>query len=299
MSLNPSVSSKSPDFSNPFQDIKARALIGRFLLFQLAGGFVSVLLGLVAQASSDMRADDPIWLLIGIYAGWAFFMRWVLSHLKNRNLSVSYLIGSTQLCGRDIRDAVLVAIACLVFSTGAGLIMFGLLALVLPELSEQLLQASSLAQPSSLPIVQNLLTTGLLVVVAPTLEEFLFRGLLLHRWALKWSLVSAMITGSILFGILHINPIGLTIFGVMMALLYLKTCKLAVPTLAHAINNGFVALALWLPQTESPDLSVSSIYAGIVCLCLSVPLLSWLAYSFWNSRTVDLPYKTNSRKGLA
>ncbi len=299
MSIRSAISLESTDSSQPFERVKARLFFGRFLLFQFVGGLILVILAAIVQSSSGVSAEDPIWLLMGLYVGWAVFLGWVLSYLRKCNLPVSQVIGSTRLSGRDIRDAVLVAIACLVFSTGAGLLMFGLLAVLLPEFADQLLESSSLAQPSSFPFLQKLLTTGLLVVVAPTLEELLFRGLLLHRWALKWNLIRAIVVGSILFGILHINPIGLTVFGVMMVLLYLKTCKLVVPILAHAINNGFVALALWLPQTEPPDASFSHLYAGLFCLCLSLPLLAWLAYKLWNSRTVDLPYRMNMRKELA
>lgn len=300
MSIRSSVPLESSDRFDPFREIKTRHLFGRFLVFQSAGALVVIVCSVIAQASSGLSSDDPIWFWVGGYIGWAFFLWWVLSYLKNRNLSVFHLIGSTQLSGRDIRNAVLVAIACLVFSTGAGLITFGILAFLFPEFVDQFLQASSLAQPSSFPILQKLLTTGLLVVVAPTLEEFLFRGLLLHRWALKWNLMAAIISGSILFGVLHINPIGLTIFGIMMVLLYIQSCKLAVPVLAHAINNGFVALALWLPQTEPPEPSFrNNMYAGVFCLSLSLPLLVWLASRLWNGRTVDLPYSTNLRKDVA
>lgn len=295
MSAQSSISSQPSGEAVPFGDTKARQLFGLFIFSQLAGGLLVMIVSRTTQPLTGISPYDPIWMSVGMYVGWASFVALMMPYLKKRNVSVAALIGPTQLAKRELVDAVLVAIACLIFSIGTGLIMVGILEVIAPEFTDQVMQMSSLVQPSSLPILQNLLTTGLLVIVAPTVEEFLFRGLLLHRWTLKWSLIPALIAAAIVFGVLHINPVGLSVFGIMMTLLYLKTCKLAVPMVAHAINNSVVALALWLPQAEPADASMNNISAGIVSLCLALPLLSWLAYKLWVKRTANLPYGINQQ----
>lgn len=89
----------------------------------------------------------------------------------------------------------------------------------------------------SLPVVANSLSWLSMVVLAPVTEELLFRGFLLHRWAARWGVTFAIITSSLLFGVLHPDPLGAALFGVGMCLLYLRTRSLWVPIIAHALNN--------------------------------------------------------------
>lgn len=82
------------------------------------------------------------------------------------------------------------------------------------------------------------------MVIAPILEEFVFRGLLLHRWHKKWGLTYAVLLSSMLFGVVHPDPIGAIAFGMAMCVLYLRTQSLWIPIICHASNNFVV----WLIQ---------------------------------------------------
>ena len=42
-----------------------------------------------------------------------------------------------------------------------------------------------------------------LVIVAPVTEEFIFRGVFLHRWAARWGVLWSIILSSLLFGAIH------------------------------------------------------------------------------------------------
>ncbi len=92
------------------------------------------------------------------------------------------------------------------------------------------------------PFVPNLLSLLSLCVVVPILEEFAFRGIILHRWAHTYGLKSAILVSSLLFGIVHSDPIGASCFGLGMCVLYVKTQSLVLPIICHSLNN-FVA---WL-----------------------------------------------------
>ena len=81
------------------------------------------------------------------------------------------------------------------------------------------------------------------LVVAPVIEEVLFRGVVLHRFAVKWGLGPAIVVSSLLFGILHVNFVGVGVLGVVMALLYVRTQTLIVPIACHVLNNA-VAVSL-------------------------------------------------------
>ncbi len=88
------------------------------------------------------------------------------------------------------------------------------------------------------------------VVLAPIVEEFLFRGVLFQvlwqRTGRVW--LSAVLSG-FLFAIIHpqflagIGPVFL--LGVILAIVYAHTRSLLPCILMHAYNNGFITLLFW------------------------------------------------------
>lgn len=93
--------------------------------------------------------------------------------------------------------------------------------------------------------------TIIAVIVAPLVEEVLFRGFLLHRWALRWGTGTGVVLSSILFALGHVELLGHFLFGVAMCALYLRTRSLWVPIAAHSLNNLVVSLAT-LPDVFHP-----------------------------------------------
>lgn len=87
------------------------------------------------------------------------------------------------------------------------------------------------------------------VLLAPIVEELLFRGLLLPSLA-KWLKSPAMglAVSSILFGLIHYNVAktvpALIVFGVVLGATYLKTRSLVAAILVHALFNA--KTILWL-----------------------------------------------------
>lgn len=102
------------------------------------------------------------------------------------------------------------------------------------------------------PLLPNAMSLIVLCVTAPLLEEFVFRGLILHRWAHKYGVKSAIVGSSLLFGLLHPDPLGAFLFGVGMSVLYLRSRSLILPILCHSAYN----FTVWLLEV------VNHIYAG-------------------------------------
>src|SRR5258706_7431831 len=92
------------------------------------------------------------------------------------------------------------------------------------------------------PALANILSLLSLIVLAPVLEEILFRGFLLHRFARKWGRTIGILASSALFGALHPDTLEAGLFGVAMCLLYMHTRSLYVSMIAH----GFYNLSVWL-----------------------------------------------------
>lgn len=138
------------------------------------------------------------------------------------------------------------------------------------------------------PILANILSFLSLVVIAPIIEEVVFRGMLLHRWSYKWSLRTAIIASSLLFGIIHTDPIGAFVFGIGMCIIYLRTQSLFIPIICHSVNN----LVVWFVEagykyTEGPDYKYSmealrnEWYIGIIC---GVFVVIWVGIFLRNTR---------------
>ena len=99
-----------------------------------------------------------------------------------------------------------------------------------------------IAGDGSFPLGANILSFVSLVILAPLLEELLFRGYLLHRWSKKWGLWTGVLLSSVVFGAVHPDTLAAAITGAGFAMLYLKTQTLWAPIAAHALYN-FIAWA--------------------------------------------------------
>ncbi len=106
---------------------------------------------------------------------------------------------------------------------------------------------------------QKILLGLMAVILAPIVEEVMFRGVLFT--ALKQYLPSwiALWGSAVLFGLVHANMVSLlplTLLAVMLAKLYERSGNLWAPIFAHAIFNSInLALMLWLPEmieTQAP-----------------------------------------------
>lgn len=132
-----------------------------------------------------------------------------------------------------------------VFSIAAAYAIFLPLSFILPEFVNYLyieLPPVIYSSQQQFPILPNVLSFISLVILAPIIEEFAFRGILLHRWSQKWGMNKAILFSSLLFGITHSDPVGAIAFGIAMCVIYLKTQTLVLPVICHAINN----LVCWL-----------------------------------------------------
>lgn len=89
------------------------------------------------------------------------------------------------------------------------------------------------------------------VVVAPLVEEFFFRGLLLPA-LIRWlgSPIRAVVVSSVLFGLIHqsvpATVVPLTIFGAILAVAYLRSKSLAVPMMIHMLFNARTVVMILL-----------------------------------------------------
>lgn len=263
-------------------------------------GLVVILGVAIAVTDSETVFTDPLvtpFLYLVLFGGCSL---WVLWQYRRHAVKLSILTGAWPQRPHWLSLLGLWALLFM-FSLGSFQVSYGLLSYPFPDFVTSTLQESLFlgADETVLPWLYNLMMVFVLVVAAPVLEEFLFRGFLLHRWGTRWNLPLAISLSSILFGILHGNAIGLTMFGLAMALLYCRTHSLWVAIAVHALNNAIAAslevVARLAGNTASPSLSDfrSEIWFGIVLLVISIPLLTRFIRRNWPDKQTPLPYFVN------
>ena len=102
-----------------------------------------------------------------------------------------------------------------------------------------------LAEMQSLTEVFNIACYAL--VVAPVIEEFLFRGILFRAMKRSFGVGPALVISSILFGLVHQNVLSfvpLTFLGIILSLSYERTGDLRTCIFIHAFFNGFMVFSI-------------------------------------------------------
>jgi membrane protease YdiL (CAAX protease family) len=277
---------------NPFFTLKTRGLIAWML-----GGFVGfvVFLGIFeAFRPIDKGLAEN---LIGLFI-YLWMWLWVCRKVRRNGIQLARFFRKGDRVGIvGLTGLVLVLI---VFAIGAILLFDFALAHVSPRILAWLKQPDPPASPNRVVRNVNLLLDSLtLVLLAPVLEELVFRGFLLNRWAAKWGVRTAAWLSAVAFAVPHTrDPIGAFVFGLCMSLLYVKTRALWPSITAHSLNNT-VALAFKLfygrekatHAVVSLDSYKSFPLLGLVLLVLAAPFLIAFIYRNWPSRNEALPYQ--------
>ena len=109
-------------------------------------------------------------------------------------------------------------------------------------------------------------------ILAPIYEEMLFRGILLRRFTLRWSPQKSIIISSIIFGIIHLNPINAVFafaLGCVLGYAYLKTKNIVIPILLHSFNN-FLAYLQFVYTNQTTEMDLPTTEAARQGLLLNV-----------------------------
>ena len=110
-----------------------------------------------------------------------------------------------------------------------------------------------LPQEAVQPLLDDLADSNIFIqllmvgILAPVVEELVYRGIVFNRlseWLPTWAVV---LISSLLFGIVHLNPIQIlyaTAFGFILAWQYLRSRNLWIPIIAHFVFNSVNAIFL-------------------------------------------------------
>ncbi len=128
------------------------------------------------------------------------------------------------------------------------------------------------------------------VFLAPIFEEILFRGFVLKNLS-RFNVRFGIIFSSILFGLFHGNLsqfLGATIFGIIVALVTVKSNSLIPAIVMHSVGNGLLQLMSLI--------ALSNEAAGDVILAIwmfaGTPVFVILVIIAWVTKIYKLPNKT-------
>lgn len=132
-------------------------------------------------------------------------------------------------------------------------------------------------RPMNEVIVLFILSTVSTAVVPALCEEYLFRGAVLTG-LMPYGRTTAIIASSVLFGLMHQNPMQLlytTLMGVVIGYVYVKTKSIWACVLIHFTNNFITVLEEYLPVFTniswiSDVLDILVVIVGAISLLLII-----------------------------
>ena len=265
---------------------------------------IGILVGIVSTVTGlPLKLDNPFWLLGVSSLVMVALCLVTFSRLRKRHFQLKYLVGNRSIHELPWLLLLIVFYGFQSLTTGISQLTFFFTHLVAPEWAESAIRSAGsqfTLDTNSLPL--KVLFLGVLflsiVIVAPITEEFIFRGILLHRFAEKWGITTAILGCSILFGIVHFNiySVAIGISFTFIALIYLQTRSLLVPITLHAMNNAVVWMNLLIhaffqaePQVH---ITVHTLWAGLFNTGMALPILVY--FLKWPSHFDLLPYAANS-----
>lgn len=131
-------------------------------------------------------------------------------------------------------------------------------------ISEETLQAEQqLGFEGAAAVWELVLAFVALVVIAPFVEELLFRGFLFNELRKDWSFIVTALVTALLFGLAHMQlNVGLDTFVLALPLAYLieKTRTLSAPILLHAAKNMVAFTILFIVDADSIEAAITRLF---------------------------------------
>ncbi len=245
----------------------------------------------------SLGSEDPVlWSILSDVWVYGSIILWGWWQISRHRISLARLVGRIPK-GFPWHSILGLVGLQILFSLATFFLIFIPISYALPEFVQEILQVPFFLSEAetSFPGLYNGWLIFVIVIVAPVVEELLFRGIILSRWANKWGAKRAIIFSSLLFGVLHLEgTLGMFVFGVVMALLYLRTRTLLIPIACHMLNNAVaVALGIWdfgVGDLSSLEDFRSMLWFAVIGLAIATPILFLYIRRAWGTLANGLPY---------
>ncbi|SCM92807.1 Uncharacterized protein BWINRASL_01016 [Bacillus mycoides] len=220
---------------NPFQTMRARYFLIVFALLILIARSSNELLENTFHIQNSSFINTLIFYILPII--------WLFYGYRKHRVSFSLFINRNE--AFNLVQVFYIAIMLCIFSYGYLILYMYSFAWITPDFIMNALHE---------PIIDS--TGGyvyqfiMVVFIAPIVGEFVFRGFLLQRFAVKWGTSIAMIVVALLFACLHVDFLGAVVFSIVLSIVYIRTKSLLMPIAIHMLNNAFVLSSSFLISRE-------------------------------------------------
>lgn len=289
---------------NPFKKINIPELlltlfISLPVLCILIVGIFSLLNNL---SFSTLLKNTGIGSVIGIiiYVGWLFIL---LTQFPTTEFIFNKIIGYKN---KYIWKIISITVFICAFSTEFSSLSLYVLSFILPHYVEYYIN-------NNITNIWELIFTSFSVMLlAPVTEELLFRGIILQKWSIKWGVKVGILTSSFLFAIVHFrfDIINLSLMGIILSILYLKTRNLLAPIFCHFFYNTFCMILTtinYFSKSESERIAFISLQEyqnsvqpllgqGVFLISISAPFLIYFVYKNFPKNDAIIPYYANDAK---
>lgn len=162
------------------------------------------------------------------------------------------------------------------FTIGTGFLLNIIVRILFGDLFDRFIEQEGTLPDSVLGIVLYFIMIAFLPAI---FEEWAFRGVLL-RSLLPYGKGFALITSSIIFGLMHINPpqaIFAISFGLLAGFIYIKTGSIWYGALIHLINNAFAVTGSFISVYKNQE-SAETVFFGLIVIALMVTAIIGVIY---------------------
>ncbi|KNF08257.1 putative metal-dependent membrane protease [Gottschalkia purinilytica] len=253
-----------------FRSIKLRRMVGVYILINIAVAIISTF----PYFKKYKILDFSFWnLIINI-----LLFIWICSKIIKNKVKLMPLIKNFK-SNLKWKEIITILSSNMILSMGFSFVILYLVFLLAPNSIEGLLNDQSFYDEKSLSSIMFASISG--TFIAPIIEEFMFRGVMLNRLSIRWSVASSIIASSILFGILHnsLGAIGAIVFGIMVSLIYLKYKNILIVMFIHFLNNlivfSFEIITYFMKdQSRSADITNPEEFKSLGIMGIAIILIS-------------------------
>lgn len=222
-------------------------VIGTLIGILIVSLIASIAVGAVL-ALTGIEAELSMMMLLGVLASqiiYGIFAYWLIKKRK-AELGPSYL--KKQGFKSDSWKMILIGLG----TAGFGNVLIGLIMEVLGDHAlvnnsiDMVTQALSATTPFEM-VIQFVLV----VIMAPIIEEYLFRGFVFTETKRAFSLAASVVLNGLIFGLYHMNllqGINTFFFGMVLSLVYYYRKNITDAIIVHMVNNLVAVSSMYIPQ---------------------------------------------------
>ena len=159
------------------------------------------------------------------------------------------------------------------------------------DIAEEMLDLPDYMQETFIEMSSTIEGAMCIAVISPLAEELVFRecllGQLLRHGTQKWI---AIIVSSIVFGIIHFNPIQIpfaTAIGFILSIIYYKSGNIVLTSIIHILNNSAAVLQMRILGDTAIDFRLTEWLGGfilsVLCAVTAMAVCVVMLHKFCNN----------------